>query len=115
MTIASRWVMTIAVSGAPVPSQSSASCELHLSFFADFFVGLPQLPCALTVFLRRGGGLFLLFLRLRRWRCERDDLGDVSSLVFQSLHKGGPMNDGNIRNRHLKPAALQLGIDPRKV
>jgi hypothetical protein len=25
------------------------------------------------------------------------------------------MNDGNIRNRHLKPAVLKLGIDPKKV
>lgn len=36
------------------------------------------------------------------------------SLVFQGLHKGGPMNDQNIRRRHVRPAALKLGIDPKK-
>jgi integrase len=35
-------------------------------------------------------------------------------LVFQSLRKGGPMNDGNILRRHLRPTALKLGIDPKK-
>jgi integrase len=35
-------------------------------------------------------------------------------LVFQSLRKGAPMRDGNILRRHLRPAALKLGIDPRK-
>ncbi|HKV77127.1 MAG TPA: site-specific integrase [Candidatus Sulfotelmatobacter sp.] len=37
------------------------------------------------------------------------------SLVFQSLKKGGPMNDGNILRRHIRPAAVKLGIDPKKV
>src|SRR5215469_4981343 len=49
----------------------------------------------------------------RKVKCIRSL--EPSSLVFQSLHKGVPMNDGNIRNRHLKPAALKLGIDPKKV
>jgi len=49
----------------------------------------------------------------RRVKCIRDL--EPTSLVFQSLHKGGPMNDGNIRERHLKPAALKLGIDRKKV
>src|SRR5438309_476240 len=35
-------------------------------------------------------------------------------LVFQSLRKGAPMSDGNILRRHLRPAALSLGIDPKK-
>lgn len=34
--------------------------------------------------------------------------------VFQSLRKGSPMRDGNILRRHLRPAALKLGIDPKK-
>ena len=49
----------------------------------------------------------------RRVKCIRSL--EPTSLVFQSLRKGGPMNDGNIRNRHLKPAALKLSIDPKKV
>jgi integrase len=35
-------------------------------------------------------------------------------LVFQSVRNGGPMRDGNILRRHLRPAALKLGIDPKK-
>jgi integrase len=35
-------------------------------------------------------------------------------LVFQSLRKGAPMRDGNILRRHLRPAALKLGMDPKK-
>ena len=35
-------------------------------------------------------------------------------LVFQSLVKGGPMRDGNILRRHLRPAAVKLGLDPKK-
>lgn len=35
-------------------------------------------------------------------------------LVFQSLVKGGPMRDGNILRRHLRPAALKLGLEPKK-
>jgi integrase len=34
--------------------------------------------------------------------------------VFQSVRKGGPMRDGNILRRHLRPAAEKLGIDPKK-
>lgn len=37
------------------------------------------------------------------------------ALVFQGLQKGGPMRDSNILRRHLRPAALKLGIDPKKV
>ena len=36
-------------------------------------------------------------------------------LVFQSLRKGAPMRDGNILRRHLLPAAIRLGMDPKKV
>ena len=35
-------------------------------------------------------------------------------LVFQSLRKGAPMRDGNVLRRHLRPAALKLGMDPKK-
>lgn len=35
-------------------------------------------------------------------------------LVFQSLVKGGPMRDGNILRRHLRPAAVKLGFNPKK-
>ncbi len=35
-------------------------------------------------------------------------------LVFQSLRSGSPMRDGNILRRHLRPAAVKLGIDPKK-
>ena len=35
-------------------------------------------------------------------------------LVFQSLRKGAPISDGNVLRRHLRPAALRLGIDPKK-
>ena len=39
---------------------------------------------------------------------------EPQSLVFQSVRKGGPMRDGNILRRHLRPAAEKLGIDPKK-
>jgi integrase len=35
-------------------------------------------------------------------------------LVFQSLRSGAPISDGNVMRRHLRPAALKLGIDPKK-
>jgi integrase len=35
-------------------------------------------------------------------------------LVFQSLRTGAPMRDGNVLRRHLRPAALKLGMDPKK-
>lgn len=40
--------------------------------------------------------------------------GGPQDLVFQSLRKGAPMRDGNILRRQLRPAALKLGIDPKK-
>lgn len=55
----------------------------------------------LTVELRAGTGL-------RRYRVVRSDGPD--DLVFQSLVKGGPMRDNNILVRHLKPAAVKLGL-----
>jgi integrase len=36
------------------------------------------------------------------------------NLVFQSLRNGAPMRDGNVLRRHLRPAAIKLGIDPKK-
>lgn len=35
-------------------------------------------------------------------------------LLFQSIRKGAPMRDENILQRHLRPAAIMLGIDPKK-
>ncbi len=35
-------------------------------------------------------------------------------LVFQSIRKGAAMNDQNILRRHLRPAAIRLGLDPKK-
>lgn len=35
-------------------------------------------------------------------------------LVFQSVRSGAPMRDGNILRRHLRPAAVKLGLDPKK-
>jgi hypothetical protein len=35
-------------------------------------------------------------------------------LVFQWLRKGVPISDGNVLRRHLRPAALKIGIDPKK-
>jgi integrase len=48
----------------------------------------------------------------RRIKLVRSDR--PQDLVFQSLRKGAPMRDGNILRRHLRPAALKLGIDPKK-
>jgi len=48
----------------------------------------------------------------KRVRVVRSDR--PQDLVFQSLRKGTPMRDGNILRRHLRPAALKLGIDPKK-
>ena len=48
----------------------------------------------------------------RRIKLVRSD--GPQDLVFQSLRKGAPMRDGNILRRHLRPAALNLGIDPKK-
>jgi hypothetical protein len=36
-------------------------------------------------------------------------------LVFQSVVKGTSMNDQNIVRRHLRPAALKLKLNPKKV
>lgn len=49
---------------------------------------------------------------MRRVKCIR--LLEPASLVLQSLQKGAPMTDDYIRHRHIKPAALKLGIDPKK-
>jgi integrase len=48
----------------------------------------------------------------KRFKVVRSDR--PQDLVFQSLRKGVPMRDGNILRRHLRPAALKLGIDPKK-
>lgn len=48
----------------------------------------------------------------KRFKLVRAD--GPQDLVFQSLRNGAPMRDGNILRRHLRPAALKLGIDPKK-
>jgi integrase len=48
----------------------------------------------------------------KRFKLVRSD--GPHDLVFQSLRKGTPMRDGNVLRRHLRPAALKLGIDPKK-
>lgn len=47
-------------------------------------------------------------------RCKLIRSSNPEDLVFQSIRNGGPMNDQNILRRHLRPAALKLGIDPKK-
>ena len=34
--------------------------------------------------------------------------------MFQSLRRGAPLSDGNVLRRHLRPAAIKLGLDPKK-
>ena len=34
--------------------------------------------------------------------------------IFQSLRRGAPLSDGNVLRRHLRPAAIKLGLDPKK-
>ena len=48
----------------------------------------------------------------KRFKLVRKD--GPQDLVFQSLRTGSPMGDGNILRRHLRPAALKLGLDPKK-
>ena len=49
----------------------------------------------------------------KRFKLVRSD--GPQDLVFQSVRSGAPMRDGNILRRHLRPAALKLGLDPKKV
>lgn len=48
----------------------------------------------------------------KRFKLVRKD--GPQDLVFQSLRTGVPMRDGNILRRHLRPAAIKLGMDPKK-
>ena len=48
----------------------------------------------------------------KRFKVVRAD--GPKDLVFQSLRKGAPISDGNVLRRHLHPAALKLGMDPKK-
>jgi integrase len=48
----------------------------------------------------------------KRFKLVRSD--GPKDLVFQSLRKGTPISDGNVLRRHLRPAALKLGLDPKK-
>src|SRR5437763_6174353 len=34
--------------------------------------------------------------------------------IFQSLRRGAPLSDGNVLRHHLRPAAIKLGLDPKK-
>jgi hypothetical protein len=45
---------------------------------------------------------------LKKFKVVRSDGPD--DLVFQSLKAGKPMNDGNILNRFIKPAAKALKL-----
>ena len=48
----------------------------------------------------------------KRFKLVRSD--GPTDLVFQSVRTGAPMRDENILRRHLRPAALRLGLDPKK-
>jgi len=48
----------------------------------------------------------------KRFKLVRSD--GPKDLVFQSLRRGAPLSDGNILRRHLRPAAIKLGLDPKK-
>ena len=56
---------------------------------------------ALTIEVRAGRAL-------RKHKLVKS--GGPDDLVFQSVQKGGPMNDQNILKRHLQPAARKLGL-----
>jgi integrase len=48
----------------------------------------------------------------KRFRLVRSH--EPKDLVFQSLRRGAPLSDGNVLRRHLRPAAIKLGLDPKK-
>jgi integrase len=48
----------------------------------------------------------------KRFKLIRSD--GPTDLVFQSVRTGAPMRDENILRRHPRPAALRLGLDPKK-
>ena len=50
--------------------------------------------------------------REKRFKLVRSD--GPKDLVFQSLRRGAPLSDGNVLRRHLRPAAIKLGLDPKK-
>jgi len=35
-------------------------------------------------------------------------------MPLRSVHAGAPISDGNVLDRHLRPAVLKLGIDPKE-
>jgi integrase len=49
----------------------------------------------------------------KRIKLVRSD--QSQDLIFQSVNAGRPMSDGNVLRRHLRPAAIKLNIDPKKV
>jgi integrase len=55
----------------------------------------------LTVSVRAGRAM-------RHYRVVKTDAPD--SLVFQSVQDGGPMDDHNVLQRHIRPAARKLGL-----
>ena len=46
----------------------------------------------------------------KRFKLVRSD--GPKDLVFQLLRRGAPLSDGNVLRRHLRPAAIKLGLDP---
>jgi integrase len=82
--------------GAPKSEASNATVPVNASVIQR----IERLK-ALEVAVKAGSGT-------RRYRavksCGPDDL------VFQSLRTGAPMRDNNILVRHIKPAAVKLGI-----
>lgn len=48
----------------------------------------------------------------KRFKLLRSD--GPKDLVFQSPQRGAPLSDGNVLRRHLRPAAVKLGLDPKK-
>ncbi|PYX78444.1 MAG: hypothetical protein DMG70_31685 [Acidobacteria bacterium] len=48
----------------------------------------------------------------KRFKLVRSD--GPKDLVFQSFRKRAPLSDGNVLRRHLRPAAIKLGLDPKK-
>ena len=82
--------------GTPKSEASNATIPVN-----DCVIRRIEALKGMTVAVRAGRAV-------RHHRVVRDD--GPESLVFSSLVKGRPMRDNNILVRHIKPAALKLGI-----
>jgi integrase len=82
--------------GSPKSEASNATIPVN-----DCVIRRIEALKGLTVAVRAGKAV-------RHYRVVRDD--GPESLVFASLVKGRPMRDNNILVRHIKPAAVKLGI-----